>query len=198
MTLARSEFKRKAPSAEPKRRTRKCVVCRSVFEPRSMLHKACGPDCAEKHVEQEKARKERSDRQKGLQALKRRADYLKEAQIAFNAFIRERDKNQACISSGRPLQQEALGGGYDCGHYRSTGSAPHLRFDERNAHGQSKHDNRYLAGNAVEYRKGLINRYGLSFVESLESDNTPRKYTVEQLQQIKQHYRSKLKQLKEA
>lgn len=197
MTLTRSEFRRKAPVTEPKRRVRKCCTCRKQFEPRNMTHKACSADCAQVHAEKERARKDRKERQAGLQALKKRADYLKEAQQAFNAFIRERDKSKLCISSGRPLQQEALGGGFDCGHYRSVGSAPHLRFDERNAHGQSKHDNRYLAGNAVEYRKGLIQRIGLAAVEALEADNTPRKYSIEDLQAIKAHYRAKLKQIGE-
>lgn len=196
MTLTRSEFRRKAPMTEPKQKTRRCALkdCRERFVQKSMAHRGCCPEHAIQIVQEEKARKLKSERQAGLQALKKRADYLKEAQQAFNAFIRERDKSKPCISSGRPLQQEALGGGFDCGHYRSVGSAPHLRFDERNAHGQSKHDNRYLAGNAVEYRKGLIQRIGLAAVEALEADNTPRKYSIEDLQAIKQHYKKLLKE----
>ena len=88
------------------------------------------------------------------------------------------------------------GNNVDAGHYRSVGSAPHLRFDERNCHAQSKHDNRYLAGNAVEYRKGLIQRIGLKAVEELEADNTPRKWSREELVQIRDKYRAKLKELK--
>ena len=83
----------------------------------------------------------------------------------------------------------------DAGHYRSRGSAPHLRFDERNCHAQSKKDNRYLSGNAVDYRIGLIARIGLEAVESLESDQTPRKWTIEELKAIKAEYRQKLKEL---
>ena len=89
-----------------------------------------------------------------------------------------------------------MGGGFDCGHYRSVGSAPHLRFDERNAHGQTKQCNRYGAGRAVDYRIGLIQRIGLEQVESLEADQTPKKYSIEDMKAIKDEYKRKLKELK--
>lgn len=193
--LTPSTFKR-APAKEAKRRQRKCVVCRMPFEPRSMTHKACSPLCSIEHVLKERSLKERRERQVGLQKLKRRADYLKEAQTNFNAFIRMRDRlaGYPCISSGRPLDWS--GNQADCGHYRSTGSAPHLRFNEDNAHAQSKHDNRFLAGNAVDYRIQLIKRIGLERVEALEADDTPRKWSIEQLIEIKQHYSAKVRAAK--
>ena len=78
----------------------------------------------------------------------------------------------------------------------STGSAPHLRFDERNAHAQRKVCNRWGAGRAVDYRIGLVARIGLAAVEALESDNTPRKWLREELIYIRDRYRAKLKELK--
>jgi hypothetical protein len=101
-----------------------------------------------------------------------------------------------CISSGRPLALDSIGGGYDAGHYRSTGSAPHLRFNEENVHGQSKHDNRYLSGNAVDYRIGLIKRIGLDKVEFLESNQAFKKWTVDDLIGIIYKYKLKLKDFK--
>ena len=130
------------------------------------------------------------------EAIKTRSEWMKEAQIAFNAFIRERDKRKACICCGHPLESSSIGGAFDCGHYRSVGSAPHLRFDERNAHGQRKQCNRYGSGRAVDYRLGLIGRMGLEVVESLESDNEPRKYTIEDLKEIISTYKRKLKELR--
>src|SRR5690606_30912224 len=120
--------------------------------------------------EQEERAKTRVLREK----MKTRSQWMKEAQIAFNAFIRERDRQAGhnCISSNRPLDWS--GNQVDAGHYRSTGSAPHLRFDPRNCHAQSKFDNQYRAGNAVDYRIGLIARIGLEAVEALETDNTVR------------------------
>ena len=55
-----------------------------------------------------------------------------------------------------------------------SGSAAHLRFDERNAHAQRKVCNRWGAGRAVDYRIGLVARIGLAAVEALESDNAPK------------------------
>ena len=123
---------------------------------------------------------------------------MRECQQAFNEFIRWRDRlaGHRCISSGRPLDWS--GNAVDAGHYRSTGSSPHLRFDERNCHAQSKMDNRFLSGNAVDYRIGLIERIGLEAVESLESDQAPRKYTLEDLKRIKAEYREKARALKKA
>lgn len=193
--LKRSAFVRK-PAAEPKRRQRKCITCRTPFEPRSMTHKACSVPCSTAHVEAEKARKLKRERQEGLQKLKRRADYIADTQKAFNAFIRERDRlaGHLCISSGLPLDWS--GNNVDAGHYRSRGSAPHLRFNEDNVHAQSKKENRYNSGNAVDYRINLIARIGLVRVEALESNDTPRKWTIDELIAIKVHYVAALKQLK--
>lgn len=81
------------------------------------------------------------------------------------------------------------------GHYRSTGSASHLRFNEDNVHRQLVYCNRYGAGRAVDYRLGLINRIGLQRVEALEADNQPHKWTREELIAIKEKYKQKLKEL---
>jgi hypothetical protein len=137
-------------------------------------------------VERDKARKA---------ALKRIPDLIKEAQFAFNAYVRARDSSFPCICCGQPLIKEAVGGGYDCGHYRSTGSASHLRFDEDNAHGQRKVCNRHGAGRAVDYRIGLIARIGLQRVEALEANNQVHKWSVDELKVIKAKYRAKLKEL---
>ncbi len=178
-----------------KPRSRKCKVCKTPFIKRSMSHVACSPACAIKVANITRAQVERKDIAKRKEAIKSRSKWMAEAQAAFNAFIRARDAKFPCISSGRPLQQEAAGGGFDAGHYRSIGSAPHLRFDERNVHGQSKQDNRYLAGNAVDYRIGLIKRIGIETVEALEADQEPRKWTIDDLKQIKATYKQKSKEL---
>lgn len=180
------------------KRMRKCAnpECSTLFEKRSMTHVACSPSCA---VEVARAKREKAERkadQVRKQALKTRSDWIADAQVAFNAFIRYRDRNQPCICCGKPLELGSVGGGYDCGHYRSVGSAPQLRFDERNAHGQRKQCNRYGAGRAVDYRIGLIARIGIEAVESLEADNEPRKWSIEELKAIKAHYKNRLKALK--
>jgi hypothetical protein len=159
---------------------------------------ACRVELAIRAEAKSQAKQAKAERKNDLarrEKLKTRSDYIKEAQIAFNNFIRQRDIGKTCICCDKPLSGGATGGSYDCGHYRSVGSAPHLRFDERNAHGQTKQCNRYGAGRAVDYRKGLILRIGREAVDCLENDDVYRKFTIEDLKYIIVTYRAKLKSL---
>ncbi|MEB0170033.1 recombination protein NinG [Pseudomonas sp. CCC4.4] len=187
------------------RKAKKCRVasCGASFIPARLGQAVCSPACAIKDapVNRDKAHKALADIGRReikvrKEKLKSRGDYLRECQQAFNEFIRWRDQlaGHACVSSGKALDWS--GNAVDAGHYRSVGSAPHLRFDERNCHAQSKQDNRFLSGNAVDYRIGLIARIGLESVEALEADQSVRKYTVEQLQQLKADFRAKTRELK--
>lgn len=142
-------------------------------------------------------KKQREQDRKKRESLKTRSDYIKEAQIAVNAYVRKRDKGKPCISCNSLLADSAVGGGFDAGHFRSRGSSPHLRFDaERNIHGQCKRCNRYLSGNAADYRSGLIRRIGLELVQALEADNEPRHWSIDDIKAIRDEYRNKLKELK--
>lgn len=182
----------------PKPKKCKAKGCEQQFIPRSMLHTACCGACAHSIVrakrEQEEQRK-RSDERKAdrakREALKTRSDWMKDAQREFNRYIRLRDAGKPCICCGLPLGLGEVGGAYDCGHYRSVGSAPHLRFDERNAHAQRKQCNRYGAGRAVDYRLGLIKRIGSEAVDELEAVQGAKKYLVDDLIAIRNEYRAK-------
>lgn len=191
--------------AEKKPKKCRAPGCGKPFHPTMTTQRVCSPACALAMAKDPKLQKvaakaitkqKRQDLQERREKLKTKGEHLREAQAAFNAYIRERDRlaGYACISSGKPLDWN--GNAVDAGHYRSTGAAPHLRFDEKNCHAQSKHDNRYLSGNVAEYRLGLIQRIGLAAVEALEADQAPRRYTIEDLQAIKALYRQKLKELR--
>ena len=190
---------------QPKPKTCKNPACRASFVPQRLGQAVCNYTCGLviKDVNQERARKslaqvERREIKVRKEKLKSRGDHIREAQLAFNAYIRARDQaaGHQCISSGKPLDWS--GNAVDAGHYRSVGSAPHLRFDERNCHAQSKQDNRFLSGNAVDYRIGLIARIGQEAVDDLEADQSVRKYSVEQIKGIKAYYRAKTRELKRA
>jgi hypothetical protein len=205
--MKRTPLQRKTPITSAPRRKR-CPECRVMFAPSRSSQAVCGEvECAIAHGKSEKGQEatrkaladiDRRDIKVRKEALKSRGDYMRDAQKAFNEFIRVRDQlaGHACISSGRPL--DWAGNAVDAGHYRSVGAAPHLRFDERNCHAQSKQDNRYLSGNAIDYRIGLIKRIGLLEVESLEADQSVRKYTIEDLKAITAEYRAKTRELRRA
>jgi len=85
------------------------------------------------------------------------------AQKVFNRGIRERDyfeHNGKCISC--PNQ------GNQAGHYFSVKQYDNMRYEEMNVHLQCTYCNKYAHGNLHEYRIGLINRYGIDYVETLE------------------------------
>lgn len=178
-------------------RERKCIVCTEKFKQARAMQKVCSQACAAVKGRQDTAKQDRKDTRERKAKLKTRSDWLKEAQVVFNRFIRRRDQlaGHACISSGRQLDWS--GNAVDAGHFRSVGSAPHLRFHEDNCHAQSKHDNQYKSGNAIDYRLGLIARIGLARVEALEADQTPRNYTIDDLKRMKAEYSAKLRALKE-
>jgi 6-phosphofructokinase len=181
-------------------RTRKCAVkgCANRFQPRNMMHKVCGAECAAVHAVAERKRlAARQDRELKVERMDRGA-WLEAAQKAFNAFIRFRDRDQPCICCGKFFDEKdrLTGGQWDAGHYLSRGSAPHLRFVELNVHKQLKGHNRPGGTTRAAFREGMIERIGLAAVEALEADQAPRMYTIDDLKRIKAEYSAKLKQLK--
>ena len=151
----------------------------------------CGVDCIvgysvkrnSKLKELQRKKKNKEDRGR-LDKLKTVRDLMPEAQAAFNKYIRARDYGLPCISCGRSPEQKA-GGTMDSGHYRSRGSAGHLRFNVFNCHAQCVTCNRYQSGNVVDYRINLVKKIGIERVERIENDNTPRKFDVEYLRRVK-------------
>ena len=179
-------------------------VCRELFTPKSPLQPYCCPVCERLAKAERKAKSQKADERKETrsrkEALKTRADFMKEAQTAFNAWVRYRDLSAGhnCICCGKPFGPQKPGGSVDAGHYLSRGSAPHLRLDERNVFAQRKNCNRPGGTTAASFRLGVIARIGLEAVEALEADQEPRKHTIDELKTITAEYKRKLKALKEA
>ena len=178
-----------------------CKVCKTEFTPVRPLQKVCSPMCAlelsetiQKKIIAKEAQEDRKKTREKLDAMRTKPQLVKVAQTAFNAFVRARDLGRPCISCGAPLSTEP--NSHDCGHFRSVGSSPHMRFVEDNAHSQCRKCNNWLSGNVLAYRKGLIERIGLERVEQIESDQTVRKYTKEGLQEIAKHYNAETRRLK--
>ena len=164
-----------------------CTQCPRTFVRRNSMQRVCSPRCAAKSVrEQRKAEKAEFKRRK--EAAKPRAQWLKEAQAAFNAWVRTRDAHLPCVSCGRHH-----GGQYHSGHYLSTGARPELRFEPANCHKQCQPCNTHLHGNLVLYRTELIRRIGLAEVERLEGPHPAKKHTADDLRAIRDDYRARLK-----
>lgn len=177
---------------------KKCKVCKTEFKPVSSMHSVCSPACAVKQQEtkREKADKvanvaDRRETKVKLEKLKSKAQWAREAQAAFNFWVRERDYDQPCISCGRHHQ-----GQYHAGHYLSVGARPELRFTEINVQKQCAPCNTHLSGNIARYRIALVDRIGLDAVEWLEGPHEPRKDTIDTLAAIKREYAARARKLK--
>jgi len=179
---------------------RSCRVCRAEFQPVKPLQKVCGYACALTLAAADRAKaekcaivKDRKATKEALGRLKSRATWAREAQAAFNAFIRLRDADLPCISCGRFHQ-----GQWHAGHYRSVGAAPELRFDVLNVHKQCAPCNTHLSGNITKYRAGLIDRMGVHVVEYLEGPHMLIGFDIDDFKEIKRFYASKARELRKA
>lgn len=187
-------------SSKPNR-CKHCKVRMPEDKARHVLHDECKDawiadyrkkqDKKKAREQRAKAKVERAEtrrrKEKSLTISQRRA----RAQVEVNAYVRLRDAGLPCISCGRHHE-----GQWHAGHYRSRGAAVNLALDPRNIHRQCAPCNNHLHGNAIGYRAGLVARYGLEFVEALEADNAPRHQTAQEIDAIRDTYRTKNKELK--
>ncbi|HEJ9486073.1 TPA: recombination protein NinG [Proteus mirabilis] len=193
-----------------KLRRRRCKICREWFIPRQSFQNWCCPEhgfelseqrrnkdkekaIAKLKKENQKKEREAKDKLKARKlAVKPLSYFTKQAQTAFNAFIRERDKDEPCISCGRFHE-----GQYHAGHYRTTGANPELRFDEDNVHKQCAPCNNHLSGNIENYTPRLIEKIGQERFDRLMGSHELPKWKREDYERIRDHYRKKLKELKD-
>ena len=175
---------------------KKCVVCGDIYQPLKPLTKCCSYQCALKYAKETQAKtilKERNKVKKlGLEKLKTKSDWLKDVQIVFNRYIRLRDKDQPCISCRTTAKVK-----YDAGHFYSVGAYPNLRFNEDNVHKQcSNNCNVHLSGHIHKYRTWLINKIGEQrFNKLIELKNIKAHYSIEDLKELKEIYKEKIKSL---
>jgi len=188
---ASSQIKQRAKKA-------KCKQCRQPFEAKgnALIDRFCQLDCAvaygiakKEKVARRKLVVERAELKARKEAIKTRAEHLREAQTEFNKWIRARDEKLPCISCGRFHQ-----GQWHAGHFLSIGAHPALRFNEDNVNKQCQPCNTEKGGNHHFYRIGLLQKIGLERVEKLEGPHEPAKYTIEDAKRIKALYRARTKE----
>lgn len=196
---------------------RKCKECGEYFPAVEMVRVPAGVFCCIEHASEwaVKARQKAQDKIKRKKASDDKAEkkasrdrdlerlksvqnisfFHKKAQASFNAFIRERDKGNPCISCGKPDNGQHQ---RHASHYRSVGACSSLRYDERNVHASCSVCNNYLSGNLANYRVAMIEKFGSDLVEWLESQPKSFKWTREMLEDIEKQYKLKLKELKQS
>lgn len=191
-----------AKKSPPARKQKTCAnpECATKFAPAKLGQKVCGWACglAIAPANQDRARKALEQRERKQirvqkEKLKPRAAFMREAQTAFNAWIRERDIGLPCVSCGRHHN-----GQWHAGHYRTVGGNPELRFEPLNVWRQCAPCNNHKSGDIVNYRIELVKRIGAEKVEWLEGPHEPTKYTIDDLKALTAHYRELTRELKRA
>ena len=126
----------------------------------------------------------------------------KTAQEWFNRYIRLRDTDEQgygnCISCNKLLKygtKEA-----HAGHYYSVGAHPRMRFNENNTRLQCLRCNHFMNGNLLNYRVGLVRKFGEQFVKDLEIEKGMAERSLFKLGKIELatlilHYKNKCKEL---
>ncbi len=195
---------------------RKCKVCREWFHPKFSNEWWCCPEhgyqysqllLAKKKLEAERRRREQTQQEKRHTKIRKLAlkpdSYIKkQAQQAFNQFIRLRDHDQPCISCGETNPPDLHGGQWDCGHFKTVGGFPELRFEERNAYRQCKSCNAGSAKHgakaatvAQQYEANLAERYGQELVDWLNGPHEMTHYRRDDFIRIRDKYRAKYREL---
>jgi len=151
----------------------------------------CSVPCALQLAQIKREKAERSAYRQAKDKIKSRGEWAREAQAAFNAWIRERDKALPCISCRRHHT-----GQYHAGHYRSRGSNPALSYEPLNCHKQCSVCNNWRSGHLTEYRINLLKKIGQEALDWLEGPHEPKKYSIDDLRQIRDDYRMRLRQAK--
>jgi hypothetical protein len=175
-----------------------CKSCGNQYTKFKTTQTACSIDCALKLVAMKKekvdskiakeAKKKQRERKIELKPL---SFFRAKAQTAFNAYIRERDNGNGCISCGTKKDVQ-----YCAGHYYTRGARPDLAFNEDNVHLQcNNYCNKNLSGNIEKYRPNLIAKIGedryLKLQERIDIKPTREYYSA-----VEKEYKQKLKELR--
>ena len=167
--------------------------CTNEFNQITSLQKYCF-ECvvlrAKSAVKKKSDKIERQKKNELKNKLKTVSDYRNDARHWFQRWIRMRDVGKKCISCGVLLTDIRT---FDAGHYYNAKSYPQLLFNEFNVSGQCKNFcNNYMSGNLIEYRKGIVERYGIEVLAELErlaEDKTKRVLKKEYYIEIAEKYK---------
>ena len=197
----------KAKKAKCKHCKKRGDVADMVTTPAYLGH-FCDYECAAAFGKAniEKGRKvERQEYNKETKRLKKQFGLDKEGKSArsrqqaattkaCNRYIRERDKNEACICCGLPL-----GDDYHAGHFKRANSFAIIEFDEDNIHAQRVDCNTRYGGDRGHYEYNLRKKIGDKRVDALyekiTGNNRVYKRTLDELKEIQKHYQKKYDEL---
>lgn len=143
------------------------------------------------HAKKETKKSENAFKSDLRAKLKTLGQFEAEAKKVFQKWIRMRDKSFNCISCDTSVSDI-----WDGGHFKKAELYSGVIFDPRNVNKQCRKCNYFSNGNELNYREGLVKRYGLDFVNELETyanETRNYKYTKDELIEIKKRYNEKIR-----
>jgi hypothetical protein len=109
-------------------------------------------------------------------------------------YIRQRDSidgYSSCFTCGVSKPWKEM----DAGHFVPKTSKA-IQYDERNIHSQCPRCNRYMSGNIHAYFINMEQRYGRETVDELLSfRGQTKKWTDEEIEELTEYYKNKLKSI---
>jgi len=189
----------------------KCKVCKDKFEPKYFLQKACfNPACLA-----EWSKLDREVRADKAHAVKKKSFRLSDTnhqhdltQAVYNKlrvlqekkWFADRGLEPECISCKKTNMD------WCCGHLKTRGSQGNIRYEENNTKLQcNRYCNKGLSGNingnktTRGYLQGLTDRFGedkaQEIIDYCETSTTVRKWTGEELQQMRKEFNKEIKEL---
>lgn len=172
-----------------------CAHCRSEFTPMRPLQRVCSPICAARSVKAKKAA-DRAEFKERKEKAKPRSKWMAECQTIVNRYVRLQalSRGEGCYTCGATPAQK-FGGTYDAGHFRSVGSAPHLRYWLPQIKLQCIPCNRHKGGMALAFRQALVRDHGQEWVERLEAMQHVAKFDIPYLTRFKAVMGKRLRRL---
>lgn len=170
----------------------KCKFCKKQFTQFNSLNKVCSIKCAIelgklKPVKVNENRVKSQLKKEAKEKLETYSQKVNKAKVIFQKWIRERDKNEPCISCG--TIKSII---WHASHFKKAELYSGVIFNELNVWRSCSKCNVFLNGNELKYRENLVKKLGVEQVEALEqlaNETRTKKWTIEELNQIKNKYK---------
>jgi hypothetical protein len=170
----------------------KCKLCKKEFTQFNSTISVCGYQCAiewgKLHPKKTSIKRVNSQlKSEAKEKLETYSQKVNKVKVIFQKWIRERDKNEPCISCGTLTANE-----WHASHFKKAETYSGVIFNEINVWKSCKKCNVFLNGNELNYRERLVKKIGLHQVialEELANETRTKKWTIEELQQIKNKYK---------
>jgi hypothetical protein len=172
----------------------KCKLCKKEFTQFNSTISVCGYQCAiewgKLHPKKTSIKRVNSQlKSEAKEKLETYSQKVNKAKVIFQKWIRERDKDLPCISCGTTKASM-----WHASHFKKAETFSGVIFHEFNVWRSCSKCNIFLNGNELKYRENLVKKIGVEQVEALEqlaNETRTKKWTIEELQLIKNKYKIK-------